>query len=386
MTSNGGKIRVLLIIAGLPAGGAERQMATLARTLDRTVYEVGLTVFNTAEKVHFCEIFDRPLWFRALNLSPKTDGILLAPRLITELHRAVLDFKPDILHTSLNVANHVSRIASLIMRWGVPIVTSVRADFREGYRLHERLLERLLWRHSDRIICNSEIVRQQLITDLYIPSNRVVTVANGIDDQFFEPTTIKQPPDWPNGRVALVVGRFQREKNHLQLVEAIATIKQRDQLNDWHFVFIGEGPLKDKIKQSIQEHDIGNKILLFEPQTALIQYYKSAKLLILPSRFEGLSNSLLEAAACGCPAAVSQGANKAGIIEKGRGWILTDPLENSLVQILKSEEIEFKTTGKHAAAYVYQNFSLTKMIDGTTRVYRSVLKSAFANINEATIE
>ena len=380
------KIRVLMVIAGLPAGGAERQMVTLARMLDRSIYEVGLIVFNAAEKIHFREIFDGPLWFRALNLSPKTDGILLAPRLITQLHRAVLDFKPDILHTSLNIANHASRIASLIMRWGFPIVTSVRADFREGYQLHERLLERLLWRRSERIICNSEIVRQQLLTDLYIPDDRVVTVVNGIENQFFEPTESKQPPSWPNGRVALMVGRFQREKNHLQLVDAIATIKQRDQLNDWHFVFLGEGPLKDEVKQRIHDRGISKKVHLFGPQTDLIQFYKSATLLILPSRFEGLSNSLLEASACGCPAAVSQGANKAGIIEEGRGWILTEPLENSLAQLLTLEEIEFTATGKRAAAYVYQNFSTTKLTDETTKVYRSVLGSASKDANRTTIK
>ena len=41
------KTRILLAIAGLPAGGAERQMALLAKNLDRSNYEVGLIVFNS---------------------------------------------------------------------------------------------------------------------------------------------------------------------------------------------------------------------------------------------------------------------------------------------------------------------------------------------------
>ena len=224
------------------------------------------------------------------------------------------------------------------------------------------------------------------MADLQIPSARIITIANGIDDQFFDSRKVERPPNWPKGRVALMVGRFQREKNHLQLVESIAAIQRRGQLNDWQFVFLGEGPMKHKIKRHIREHGIGRKVHLVDPQTDLIKFYRSANLLILPSRFEGLSNSLLEAAACGCPAAVTRGANKAGIIEDGRGWILTEPLESSLAQLLKTEEIDLTATGKRASAYVYQNFSSTKMIDETTKLYRSILGSAFLHVNGTTIE
>ena len=45
------RCRVLCVIAGMPAGGAERQLALLLDGLDRRAFEPGLLIFNAAEKV-----------------------------------------------------------------------------------------------------------------------------------------------------------------------------------------------------------------------------------------------------------------------------------------------------------------------------------------------
>ena len=51
--------RILLVIAGLGPGGAERQMALLARTLNRNRFEVGLLIFNAGERVHYPDVFEQ---------------------------------------------------------------------------------------------------------------------------------------------------------------------------------------------------------------------------------------------------------------------------------------------------------------------------------------
>ena len=103
------KSRVLLVIAGLPAGGAERQMALLCQHLDRSRYDVGLLIFNAAEKVHYKNAFAAPLWFRALGLS-RSQNRGVALRVIAGIAGAVRDFRPDIVHSTLNAANHLVQI------------------------------------------------------------------------------------------------------------------------------------------------------------------------------------------------------------------------------------------------------------------------------------
>lgn len=383
MTSEAGKVRILLVIAGLPAGGAERQMALLSKMLDRSTYEVGILIFNAAEKVHFRDIFDLPLWFRALGLSRKQDGLLLVPKLIAGLQRAIADFKPDIVHTSLNVANHATRFTALLSRWKVPIVSSIRVDFRDGYRFHEKKLEQILWRRSDHIICNAETSRQQLIEDLAVPANRISTILNGIDDNFFERNDFSPPGWWPRGRVALTVGRFKPQKNHLGLLAAIDRVAKANALQNWQFVFLGEGPLESEIRGAVTAAGLQDRIIIASPQADLPALYRAADLFILPSFFEGLSNALLEAAACRCPAAVTSGANKAGIIDECRGWILTEPLENSLKMALQATDSDRAAAAARAAAYVAENYAAEKMVAKTAAIYQSVTRSPTENATGA---
>ena len=369
------KTRVLLVIAGLPAGGAERQMVLLAENLRRDAFEVGLLIFNAADKVHYREVFDTPLWFRPLGLSPAKDGLFLVPRLIRGIHRAVTEFAPDVIHTSLNMANHATRFTSLLMRWRIPILTSIRVDYRIGYARHEKLLEWLLWRRSAHVICNTETTRQEIIEDLSIGPRRVSMIANGIDPKFFDAPLTGLPDWWPSGRLALTVGRFKAQKNHLGLIAAISELAKRKALGDWNFVFLGEGPLEHDIRAAIKDMALQDRIVLAPPVFDMPAIYRSSDLFILPSLFEGLPNAMLEAAAGACPIALTPGANEAGIIAEGRGWILEDALSDSLEMVLNLPKEDLVATGRNAARHVRQDFSAEKAVEKTAAIYRLVTES-----------
>lgn len=369
------KIRVLLVIAGLPAGGAERQMALLIRGLDRARYDVGLLIFNAREKVHYRDVWQCPLWFRALSLS-RADGWKLAAKTMAGVAKAVADFGPDLVHSSLNVANHAVRLSSILLRWRVPIITSVRADFRVGYARNERLLERMVWRLSSHIVCNSERTRQQMLEDLRIPSSRISTIPNGLDPAFLSDRATARPSWWPEGRVAIVVGRYKVEKNHLPLVAALASLEQRGLLADWHFVFLGEGPLRGEIASAIAETDLERRVVLAEPVADVLPFYRAAQLLIMPSRFEGMPNAALEAQAAGCPVAISAAANGSGVVDPQSGWLIGVDLAGELEAILSLPASRFVDVGRAAQRRVATRYSAEKMIGSTQALYESVLESA----------
>lgn len=372
MSNNQARLRVLLVIAGLPAGGAERQMGLLAKGLDRSKFDIGLLIFNTAVKIHDKDILDTPLWFRALGLSRENDGVFLIPRLVRGIRQAINDFKPEIIHTTLNVANHAVRVAAILSRCKTPIISSVRVEFRPSYSPWEKMLERLLWRRSNHIICNSEATRDQLIADLGIPADQVTAIPNGIDKTFFEEHG-KRPEYWPKEPVALTVARFTRQKNHIALIEAISELETRGVLADWHFVFLGDGPLQGAVQSSIDEHALQNRIQIFSPTTDMPAVYQASDLFILPSLYEGMSNALLEATASGCPVIVSKNADNSGIINDERGWIANDSINEVLETVLCLSEEERKIKGQKAASYIAQNFSVKKVVEKTTSIYRTIL-------------
>lgn len=366
------RTRILLVIAGLPAGGAERQMALLAAGLDRARYDVGLLIFNAVEKVHYREVFASPLWFRALSLS-RSQGWSLIARLMKGVADAVREFRPDIVHSSLNVANHAVRLSSVLFHWRTPVISSVRADFRVGYSKTERLLERTLWRVSSHVICNSEKTRQQLLEDLKISPARISTISNGIDRRFFSDSVEELPVWWPPGRVGLVVGRYKTEKNHLGLTSALGELQRRGSLGEWRFVFLGEGPLQEELSAALARENLTGKIVLAAPVADVAPLYRASQLLILPSRFEGMPNAALEAQAGGCPVAISAAANGSGVVNRAAGWILDEDLVKDLESILTLPPSRFTEIGRAARQYVAGKYSLEAMIAGTEAVYEKVL-------------
>ena len=371
MTAAMPRCRVLMVIAGLPAGGAERQFVQIAAGLDRTTFDVGLLIFNSAERVHYREVLDAPLWFKDLGLSPRRDGVLLIPKLITGIRRAGAEFKPDLIHTTLNVANHAVRTTALFSKLP-PIITSVRNDFRNGYSKREKFLEKILWRKSAHIVCNSDVTRQQLIEDLGLTENRTSTIFNGIDESFFIETQ-ERPKDWPGDPVALTVGRFTDQKNHQALIEAIAQLAHKNALGDWSFVFLGEGPLKGNILESIRNHSLQDIVHVLPPIDDMPAAYRSAELFILPSKYEGMSNALMEAAAGACAVVVSSDADNADIAGDGRGWKSENALAQTLEPVLNLPKEEYQNRGRKALGYVREKFSVEKLVGKTAGLYRSVL-------------
>lgn len=366
-----GRRRVLLVIAGLPAGGAERQMALLARGLDRTRFIPGLLIFGSARKVHYREVLEEVPWFRALELSGSSAARLLIP-LLRGISSAVRDFEPDIVHASLNVANHAVRMTAILNRWKMPVVTSVRNDFRQGYRRSERAVERLLWRRSANIICNSEHVRAQLLADLGCPPDRVVAIPNGIDERFFADTEGVRPEGWPTGRTALCVSRFTAQKNPLDLIRAFAALGHDSDVNGWNLVFVGEGPLAGEMHETIKQTGNGCSVTVMPAVTDVQPLYRASEIVILPSKYEGMSNVCLEAAASGRPLLLSQGAGAEALIAAGGGWRMGDSptdMRNGLAAALRKSSAELHRAGGAGRAFVKRNYRTADMVGRTMALY-----------------
>jgi starch synthase (maltosyl-transferring) len=355
------RCRVLCVIAGMPAGGAERQLALLLDGLDRRAFEPGLLIFNAAEKVHYRQIFERDVWFRALGLSGTSAARLLWP-MLAGIDRAVRDFAPDVVFATLNVANHAVRASRLLFRWDAPIVTSVRVSYRDGYSRKEKLAERLLRHQSASIICNAPATKVEMSTDLAIPESRIAYVPNGIDPAFFSHGPFEKPPWWPEGRVALTIGRFSDQKNHIGLVSALEKLCRRGLLGDRRFVFVGEGPRKADIHAAIVHAGLSDRIVVHAPVSDPMPLYAASELVIIPSHFEGMPNVALEAQAAARPVAISLPANSARVVTDEDGFVLGPDLAHSLANVLALPHDVLRLRGESARARMLRDYSAAAMI------------------------
>jgi 1,2-diacylglycerol 3-alpha-glucosyltransferase len=118
-------------------------------------------------------------------------------------------------------------------------------------------------------------------------------------------------------KLVLSVGRVVKEKNYDFILRAAQ--KMRDP--DVRFLIVGKGPYLDTLKKEAQRMGIFEKVhftgyILTKPQ--LVSYYNAADAFIFASKFETQGLTLLEAFACGKPAAVLEGTAMEELVRAGR--------------------------------------------------------------------
>jgi alpha-1,3-rhamnosyl/mannosyltransferase len=157
-------------------------------------------------------------------------------------------------------------------------------------------------RRADLIIAVSECTRRDIIEQLRIPSdqvNRIRVIYNGVSGEF-RPRT--HPARQTERRTVLYVGRADPYKNCVRLVEAFAlAAKQSDFPVDLLMVG-GADPRYPEARLAALRLGINNRVRWTALNGRdLVEAYRDADVLVLPSLYEGFGLPVAEAMACGTP-------------------------------------------------------------------------------------
>jgi glycosyltransferase involved in cell wall biosynthesis len=180
------------------------------------------------------------------------------------------------------------------------IVSGIRvAEKRSRLRLWvDRLTDGLVTRH----VCVSRDVADFSINRGGLPSAKVCVIPNGVDGERFAQAAPADltPFGIPRGsRVLLFVGRLDPQKGPLELLEASAELLT--EFPDLHVLMVGDGPLATQLRAWTHERNLDARIHFAGRQADVASLMRAADLFVLPSRWEGLPNVVLEAMAAGTP-------------------------------------------------------------------------------------
>ena len=219
------------------------------------------------------------------------------PAAVRGLAKLLKRQKPQVAQSFLFHANFVTRWAAWLA--GVPHVLS-------GVRVAERGVKWHLWldRGSrglvDCYVCVSQAVADFTHSRLRIPEDRITVIPNAIDYERFAAAC---PADLaalglPPGRKAVTfVGRLEVQKGVGELVEQSPLWLER--LPEHDLLIVGEGPLESQLKSLAERLEFSSRIHFAGFQSNVPEILKASDLLVLPSRWEGMPNVVLEAMAAG---------------------------------------------------------------------------------------
>lgn len=135
----------------------------------------------------------------------------------------------------------------------------------------------------------------------------VIVFPNAVDTALYEPDDEKQQQakkllGLENQFVIGSIARFAPEKNHTFLMEIFAEVVKKC---DAHLVLCGAGQLEDSIRQIVREKQIEDKVSFLGVRKDMPVIYQALDVVVMPSLFEGLPFTLVEAQASGIPCVVS---------------------------------------------------------------------------------
>ena len=113
------------------------------------------------------------------------------------------------------------------------------------------------------------------------------------------------------------VGRFAPMKNHsymLEILEQCIKIEKEKNLSETVMMFLGDGPLKEEIQQKAAEKGIASRILFMGNKVDVYRYYQAMDYFLLPSFYEGLPGTAIEAQASGLPGIISDAVTEEAVV------------------------------------------------------------------------
>lgn len=249
------------------------------------------------------------------------------------------------------------------------------------YGLKIYVQDQIRLRRADKIIAVSDLVRDSLLSEYFLPREKVEVVYNGIDVEKFQITNnksqIKKDLRIEKEKVLLYVGRIEKEKGLEKLLRAVSNLKFK--IENLKLIIVGDGEYLEELKVQAEKLGITDKVVFTGrvPYENVPSYYAAADVFVLPSlRQEGLPMTLPEAMASRLPVVASRiGGIPNAVKDKETGFLVepgnVEELSERLFKVLKNDNLR-EQLGEKAINLAKQKFSRDSMVDSTLCVIRSI--------------
>jgi glycosyltransferase involved in cell wall biosynthesis len=236
------------------------------------------------------------------------------------------------------------------------------------------LTHSLLKRNSSQIIILSSRMKQYLSSkNFLLPST--CFIPNGVDRRIYYPLQSQQI-DKTHEHTVVCISRLRYEKGIDVLLQAWRLVQQHDPLA--RLIIVGGGPLKQQFLSMTEALGIAGSVEFAGIQNDVAGQVRRGGLAVLPSRWEGMPNALLEAMACGLPCVATRVSGSEDIIEHGVNGLLVDvedyhALADALLTLLHNPVLTSQY-GRAALATIEQRYSLDHITDLYLDLYQNILK------------
>ncbi len=349
--------RTVITLQDLEFGGTQRYAIHLLKHLNRDLFDLELWVLRGGEDMlPMAESSGIPVKYLSRNS-------WVTPLALWNFFWKLKDQKPDVLYTMTAVPNIWGRVFAAITTDSV-VIASWRGR-------QEQQFESLLWRLTDRLICNANALKAHVIKRHGVDPKRVEVAPNGVDINYFTPDSSCRDPR----PTVVFVGRLVKEKDPFTLIEAFGHLRKLVQ--DARLIMIGQGYLDAKVQKKVTASGLAEHIELISGVKDVRPFLRRSWVFVLPSISEGFPQVILEAMSCGLPVVATSVGGIPEIIEHGVNGLLVQPrspelLAQSMAKLLLDDGTR-NLMSQRAREIAVERFSLEHVVKITEEIILNAL-------------
>ena len=398
MTDRNGPLLIAHVVYRFDIGGLENGVVNLINRLPESSWRHAVLALTEVSSL-FTQRVQRPdVKYLSLHKSP---GHLwkLYPRL-WQIFRAL---QPAVVHT-----RNLASLEAVVPAWAAGVPARIHGEHGrdaidpDGARGRYQMVRRAYSPFVSRYVAVSQDLKRYLQDRVGISADRIAQLYNGVDSDRFRPVAdtrsaiagcpFRSAHHWLVG----TVGRMDHVKDQSTLARAFVVALQtnpsaRDRMR---LIIAGEGVLRAEAMRILNEGGVGELAWFAGERTDIPEIMRGLDCFVLPSRAEGISNTILEAMACAIPVVATRVGGNAELVEEGVTGLLVpagDPaaLAQAIVAYFENRALAHQH-GWAGRKRVEENFALDSMVDSYHQLYlsevrtrRRVAESALSNFPSA---
>ena len=291
-----GKIRILHIIAGFIGGGVEEFLYNNIINMPKEDYDISVITYDKLIKSCIDKFKKLDIKIFELNNSNVKDI-----KNCKAIYNIIKENKFDIVHIHLTEFSMYPCFIARLLNTKIIIAHShnIYVDSREIERLKFLVHKRITNLLANRYMACSRGAAISLFGKKNVQKNKVKLINNGINIERFKfnedmrKSVRKQLQIEQDEIVIGNIGRFTEQKNHrfiLDVFEKISKVK-----NNYKLLLIGEGVLKEDIKEYALKLGLKDKVIFKDNTDRIEEIYNAIDYFLFPSKYEGLGMVVIEA-------------------------------------------------------------------------------------------
>lgn len=279
-------MKIMLYTNKMVSGGAERVIANLANYLSQEnevilmTYIKGKSFYELDKKIKFYSCLNKEI------TKKRFDNIIA----LKNIYSIVKSESPDIILSFLETPNLHMLLLKKILK--VPLIISVRNDPSQIFNTRlKKLTLKYLYKRADGLVLQTKEAKEYFNETI---QKKSVIIPNPVNPKF-----LKEPYCGQREKKIVSVGRLVNQKQQDVLIDAFEIVNK--EYNDYKLVIYGEGELRNKLQEKINDIGLNEKISLPGNVANIENEIYKYSMFVLSSKYEGMPNSLMEAMALGIP-------------------------------------------------------------------------------------